>query len=145
MHPATTQYDGLRRRSRLALSVAFILAGNAYGAAAREPAVPCLEVTAPTGERPIVWNGHFDVIKGRAREEIAVCVHLSSPRTLRITIDGSGLSTVGHVRFPDGHEEGAPGGPFFDEGVDAGDYGITVRQRWPKRKAGTIRIELEVK
>jgi hypothetical protein len=72
-------------------------------------------------------------------------VHLLSPRTLRITIDGPGLSTVGHVRFPDGHEEGGPGGPFFDEAVDAGDYGITVKQRWPERKSGSIRIELEVR
>jgi hypothetical protein len=129
----------------MALSMAFILVGETYGAAAREAAVPCLEVAAPTGERPIAWNGRFDGIKGRIRDEIAVCVHLLSPRTLRIIIDDPGLSTVGHVRFPDGHEEGAPGGPFFDEAVDAGDYSITVKQRWPGWKSGSIRIELEVR
>jgi hypothetical protein len=99
-------------------------------------------VTAPTGDRPIVWDGRFDEAEARARHEIAVCVHLPAARTLRITIDGPGLSTVGHVRFPDGHEEGAPGGPFFDETVGAGNYDIIVGQRWPEWKTGAFQIVL---
>jgi hypothetical protein len=145
VHSSTAQPDGLKRRGRVALGAALVAAGLGSGAAAGGTPLPCLEVTAPTKDRPIVWDGRFDEAEVRARNEIAVCVHLSTPRALRITIDAPGLSTVGHVRFPDGHEEGAPGGPFFDEGIGAGAYGITVGQRWPEWKTGNFRIVLEVR
>jgi len=145
MHPAAAQPDGLNRRGRAAVSAALVAAGLVCSAAARGATIPCLKVTAPTGDRPIVWVGRFDEAEARAQHEIALCVHLAAPRALRITIDGPGLSTIGHVHFPDGHEEGAPGGPFFDQTVGAGDYGITVEQRWPEWKTGAFRIVLAVR
>jgi hypothetical protein len=144
MHSATAQLDGLSWGIRATVRAAFIAVGLVCGETTCGAAVPCLEVTVPTGDSPIVWNGRFDEEEARDQKEIAVCVHFSAPRPIRITIDGPGLSTVGHVRFPDGHEEGAPGGPFFDQTVSAGDYGIIVGQRWPRWKAGSVRIALEV-
>jgi len=144
MHLAAAQPDGLSWTIPANLQAALVAVGLICGGTARGATVPCLEVTAPTGDRPIVWHARFDAEEARRRKEIAVCVHLSAPHPIRITIDGPGLSTVGHVRFPDGHEEGAPGGPFFDETVGAGDYDIIVGQRWPQWKTGPFRIVLEV-
>jgi hypothetical protein len=145
VHPAAAQPDGVSRKARAALGIALVAAGLICGAAAHADTVPCLIATAPTGDRPIVWDGRFDEAQARARREIDVCVHLAAPRALRITIDGPGLSTIGHVRFPDGHQEGAPGGPFFDEMVAAGNYQIIVGQRWPEWKRGRFRIVLVVR
>jgi len=61
-------------------------------------------------------------------------------RRIVIKIDAHELSPVGHVQFPDGHQEGAPGGRFFDEVLSVGYYLILVGQRWPTWKPGTFML-----
>lgn len=94
---------------------------------------------------PVVWEGAFSTGDAHRRREKAVCIHLLAKHLITIQIDAAELSTVGHVGFSDGHQEGAPGGRFFNEALPAGHYTILVGQRWPVWKPGNFKLIVSVK
>lgn len=116
---------------------------------AAKPTIPsglgCLQLpVASPSVVNVVWEGAFTPRDAKKRREYSVCIHLPVESRITVEIDAPELSTVGHVQFPDGHQEGAPGGRFFNETLPAGYYRMLVGQRWPMWKPGTFKLIISV-
>ncbi|MBV9653256.1 MAG: hypothetical protein JOZ42_01700 [Acetobacteraceae bacterium] len=108
---------------------------------------PCLRVGDAGAEVPVtyVWQGAFSEEDARAKTRKEVCIQLVSSREVTLEIPNSGLYTEGHVLFPDGHEEGDPGGVFFDEALPQARYVVSVGQRSPVWQAGSFSLKASLK
>lgn len=74
------------------------------------------------------------VLRARARQHMQ----------LKVDADGP---TRGVVKFPDGGEDGGPGGVFFDDTLPVdGDYFITISEsRMGEPWAGTVKLYVSIK